>query len=141
MHLSRIAKDVVAERFGPNRKTRRDMIGSFIRHGLTQREAEAEAVLQLFLPPLSETDPPTDSSQFCRRRNLCYRDPCYSPLYHHQPPGLQFSPIRALECYNLRPRHRRRSTKTAVPTSCDQRRTSSLPSYHGTCSQACACWW
>ncbi|PMD29002.1 pisatin demethylase [Hyaloscypha variabilis F] len=46
--LMAIAKDVVAERFGPNRKTHRDMIGSFIRHGLTQREAEAEAVLQFF---------------------------------------------------------------------------------------------
>ncbi|KAE9370024.1 pisatin demethylase [Stipitochalara longipes BDJ] len=46
--LMGLAKEVVAERFGPSRKIRRDMIGSFIRHGLTQREAEAEAVLQFF---------------------------------------------------------------------------------------------
>jgi hypothetical protein len=37
-----IAKEVVGERFGPNKKEQRDMLGSFVRHDLTQREAESE---------------------------------------------------------------------------------------------------
>ena len=36
----RIAKEVTGERFGPNEKKKRDMVGSFIRHGLTKRETE-----------------------------------------------------------------------------------------------------
>ncbi len=42
-----IAKGFVAERLGPDKKTRRDMLGSFIRHGLTQKEAQSEALLQM----------------------------------------------------------------------------------------------
>ncbi|PKS11176.1 hypothetical protein jhhlp_002937 [Lomentospora prolificans] len=45
--LCRIAKKVVAERFGPDRKVQRDMLGSFIAHGLTQREAESETLVQI----------------------------------------------------------------------------------------------
>ncbi|KAI9892091.1 MAG: hypothetical protein M1814_001797 [Vezdaea aestivalis] len=41
------AKDLVGERFGPNAKSRQDMLGSFIRHGLTQKEAESETLLQI----------------------------------------------------------------------------------------------
>jgi cytochrome P450 len=44
---SSVAKRVVAERFGPDAKSRRDMLGSFIRHGLTQEEASGEALLQV----------------------------------------------------------------------------------------------
>ena len=44
---SSVAKKVVAERFGPNAKPRSDMLGSFIRHGLSQEEASAEALLQI----------------------------------------------------------------------------------------------
>ncbi|KAK0640664.1 cytochrome P450 [Cercophora newfieldiana] len=36
-----------AERFGPDKKVQSDMLGSFIAHGLTQHEAEAEILLQL----------------------------------------------------------------------------------------------
>ncbi|KAH0550974.1 hypothetical protein GP486_007661 [Trichoglossum hirsutum] len=45
-----VAKKVVAERYGPDRKVRGDMLGSFIRHGLTQEEAESESLLQMCLP-------------------------------------------------------------------------------------------
>jgi len=43
----RIAKEVAAERFRPGKKEQRDMLGSFVRHGLTQREAQSEILLQL----------------------------------------------------------------------------------------------
>jgi hypothetical protein len=42
-----VAKETAAERFGPDKKVRRDMLGSFIAHGLTQREAESEILLQM----------------------------------------------------------------------------------------------
>ena len=42
-----IAKEKVAERFGEDRKVKQDMLGSFLKHGLTQEEAESEVVLQL----------------------------------------------------------------------------------------------
>ncbi|TAQ86648.1 hypothetical protein B7494_g5034 [Chlorociboria aeruginascens] len=42
-----LAKTVVAERYGPNKKEQRDMLGSFVRHGLTQERAESEVLLQL----------------------------------------------------------------------------------------------
>ncbi|KAK5652815.1 hypothetical protein OQA88_9481 [Cercophora sp. LCS_1] len=42
-----IAKEKAAERFGPDRKIQSDMLGSFVRHGLTQVEAEAEILLQI----------------------------------------------------------------------------------------------
>lgn len=40
----RLAKEVAAERFGP-KKDERDMLGSFICHGLTQRELQSEILL------------------------------------------------------------------------------------------------
>ncbi|KDN67099.1 putative cytochrome P450 [Colletotrichum sublineola] len=42
-----IAKQVVAERFGPNKKVQKDMLGSFIARGLSQAEAESEVLMQL----------------------------------------------------------------------------------------------
>ncbi|KAL7816072.1 cytochrome P450 [Trichoderma aethiopicum] len=42
-----IAKDVAAERFKPDTKEGRDMLASFIRHGLTQTESESEILLQI----------------------------------------------------------------------------------------------
>ncbi|KAF6803785.1 pisatin demethylase [Colletotrichum musicola] len=42
-----IAKKFSAERFGPNRKTQPDMLGSFVAHGLNQEEAESEILLQI----------------------------------------------------------------------------------------------
>ena len=42
-----IAKAAVAERFGPDAKVKRDMLGSFISRGLTQQEAESESHLQI----------------------------------------------------------------------------------------------
>ncbi|KAG5985017.1 hypothetical protein E4U54_006078 [Claviceps lovelessii] len=40
--MHRIAKTVVSERFGPDKKTSRDMLGSFVARGLTQEQAESE---------------------------------------------------------------------------------------------------
>ena len=42
-----IAKEKVAERFGDGRKEKQDMLGSLVRRGSSQEEAESEAVLQL----------------------------------------------------------------------------------------------
>jgi cytochrome P450 len=42
-----IAQAAVAERFGPDAKVKRDMLGSFISRGLTQQEAESESHLQI----------------------------------------------------------------------------------------------
>ncbi|RSM20322.1 hypothetical protein CDV31_000817 [Fusarium ambrosium] len=42
-----IAKAITAERFAPDKKVQRDMLGSFVAHGLTQKEAESEILLQI----------------------------------------------------------------------------------------------
>jgi len=42
-----VAKNVVAERFAPGAKSQSDMLGSFIRHGLTPEEASSESLLQI----------------------------------------------------------------------------------------------
>ncbi|EXF77928.1 cytochrome P450 [Colletotrichum fioriniae PJ7] len=42
-----IAKEVAAERFGPNKKIRKDMLGSFVAHVLTQEEASSEVLKQI----------------------------------------------------------------------------------------------
>lgn len=42
-----VARQVVGERYGPNAKDKRDMLGSFVRHGLSQRQAESEVLLQI----------------------------------------------------------------------------------------------
>jgi len=42
-----ITQKVVGERFSPDAKDQRDMLGSFIRHGLTRDEAESETILQM----------------------------------------------------------------------------------------------
>jgi cytochrome P450 len=44
----RIARELVAKRFGPNKLVKKDMLGSFINHGLSQTEAESESLLQIF---------------------------------------------------------------------------------------------
>ena len=45
--LIAIADERVAERFGDNKKVKQDMLGSFLRHGLSREEAQSEAVLQM----------------------------------------------------------------------------------------------
>ena len=42
-----IAAQKVAERFGGGRKAKQDMLGSFVKNGLSKQEAESETVLQL----------------------------------------------------------------------------------------------
>ncbi|PHH91604.1 hypothetical protein CDD83_11008 [Cordyceps sp. RAO-2017] len=42
-----IAKQVAAERFGPDKKIERDMLGSFVARGLTQPEVESEILMQI----------------------------------------------------------------------------------------------
>lgn len=44
-----LAKAIVAERFGPDKKLQRDMLGSFIAHGLSQEEAESEILVQVYV--------------------------------------------------------------------------------------------
>ncbi|KAF2088620.1 cytochrome P450 [Saccharata proteae CBS 121410] len=45
--LMGVAAEVVATRFGPDAKSRSDMTGSFVRHGLTQTQCESEVLLQI----------------------------------------------------------------------------------------------
>lgn len=45
--VARLAKKVAAERFGPNKKVQKDMLGSFVKRGLTQEEVESEILLQV----------------------------------------------------------------------------------------------
>jgi cytochrome P450 len=42
-----MAEKIVAERFGPDRKEIKDMLGSFVRSGMQQRQIEAEVLFQL----------------------------------------------------------------------------------------------
>lgn len=42
-----IARRKASERFGPNKKVKNDMLGSFVAHGLTPDEAESEIVVQI----------------------------------------------------------------------------------------------
>ncbi|KAK4069810.1 transcriptional regulator family: Fungal Specific TF [Purpureocillium lilacinum] len=46
-HTMAIAKQVAAERFGPQKKVQRDMLGSFVARALTQSEAESEILMQI----------------------------------------------------------------------------------------------
>ena len=43
----------MSERFGNEKKDRNDMLGSFIRHGLSQREAESEVLAQMYALPVT----------------------------------------------------------------------------------------
>lgn len=45
--LIAVAEERVAERFGEIRKVKQDMLGSFLRHGLSREEVQSEAVLQM----------------------------------------------------------------------------------------------
>lgn len=45
--IMKIATQAVAERFGPDKITRRDMLGSLVAHGLSQAELQRETVNQL----------------------------------------------------------------------------------------------
>ncbi|KAE8445141.1 hypothetical protein EG329_013743 [Mollisiaceae sp. DMI_Dod_QoI] len=45
--MMRVAKEVAAERFGPDATVRNDMLGSFVRHGLTKAQTQSEALLQI----------------------------------------------------------------------------------------------
>ena len=44
-----VARQIVAERFGPDMKVKRDMLGSFVAHGLNQEEAQSESLLQMYI--------------------------------------------------------------------------------------------
>ncbi|KAI9808771.1 MAG: hypothetical protein M1825_003924 [Sarcosagium campestre] len=45
--LMAVAKDIVGERFGAEKVDKKDMLGSFIRHGVSQEDAEGQIVLQM----------------------------------------------------------------------------------------------
>lgn len=53
-HCSSIAKQVVGQRFGPDKVVQPDMLGSFVAHGLTQSEAESETLVQMCVPSSSQ---------------------------------------------------------------------------------------
>ncbi len=52
-----IAKRLVSKRFGEGKEEKQDMLGSFIKHGLSQRQAETEAVFQMSALSLELKDP------------------------------------------------------------------------------------
>jgi hypothetical protein len=81
-----IARQKVMERFGPDKKDNWDMLGSFVRHGLTQEEAESETVLQMYVRPstpyffiFAELN-----LQNCWFRYDCDRNPQYHAIFDHQ---------------------------------------------------------
>ncbi|RKU45312.1 hypothetical protein DL546_007167 [Coniochaeta pulveracea] len=45
--VMKMARDAVDRRFGPKAEIRRDMLGSFVAHGLTQQEAYGECIAQI----------------------------------------------------------------------------------------------
>ncbi|KAF2731743.1 cytochrome P450 [Polyplosphaeria fusca] len=45
--LMGVAKEVTAERFGENAKVKEDMLGAFVRNGISQRQIESEILLQI----------------------------------------------------------------------------------------------
>lgn len=45
--IMRIAKEVVSERYGDSKIVKPDMLGSFVAHGLTQKDAESESLVQI----------------------------------------------------------------------------------------------
>jgi hypothetical protein len=55
-----VAEAKIGERFADfeNQKDKQDMLGSFMRHGLSQRDAEGEAVLQMYVLGSSKTKEP-----------------------------------------------------------------------------------
>ncbi|EXJ63632.1 uncharacterized protein A1O5_11393 [Cladophialophora psammophila CBS 110553] len=42
-----IAKEIVSERYGNSKMVKRDMLGSFVAHGLTKKDAESESLVQI----------------------------------------------------------------------------------------------
>ncbi|RYO85039.1 hypothetical protein DL766_005680 [Monosporascus sp. MC13-8B] len=45
--LMAVAREIVAKRFEPKAEEQQDMLGAFIRHGLTQRQCETEVLFQI----------------------------------------------------------------------------------------------
>ncbi|KAJ4159155.1 uncharacterized protein LMH87_008067 [Akanthomyces muscarius] len=45
--IIRMAERVVAERYGTNPLVKQDMLGSFVKHGFSQKDAETEALIQI----------------------------------------------------------------------------------------------
>jgi len=44
----RVARDIIARRFGEHKEVRNDMTDSFIRNGMTQAEIADESLFQLY---------------------------------------------------------------------------------------------
>ena len=66
MDRCRIAQKTVSRRYGDGKEEKEDMLGSFVRHGLTQSQAEAAAVLQMSV--ISHFSPtwPSSRALHCR---------------------------------------------------------------------------
>jgi cytochrome P450 len=70
-----VTNKVVAERFKPGAKPQQDMLGSFIRHGLTYEEASGESLLQV----IAGTDTSAATIRFVLL-HLMSAPPCYQRL-------------------------------------------------------------
>jgi hypothetical protein len=47
MPENRVAKEIISKRFGEGAEVRQDMIGSFIKNGLTLQECADESLIQM----------------------------------------------------------------------------------------------
>ena len=71
-----ITRQRVSKRFGRDgtpKGDRRDMLGSSIRHGLSQQEAESESGMQLYAPMTAQSGPTLMISQDSRTRYIGQR--------------------------------------------------------------------
>lgn len=80
LHFDRIARKVADERYRPDAKVQKDMLGSFIAHGLSREEGESETLLQMYATScyskhVPQADLLTASLDQTRPRRLC-APPC-----------------------------------------------------------------
>jgi len=79
-----VAQHVVAQRFGDKKIERDDMLGSFVRHGLTQQECESESLLQIMAGADS-----TATAMRCIFLHIITSPPVYSKLCAEISAGLK----------------------------------------------------
>ncbi|KAI1484891.1 cytochrome P450 [Biscogniauxia mediterranea] len=100
VHVHRIAQQIVGERLGPDGKDEKDMLGSFIRHGVPRRQCESEVLMQIVLG--SDT---TATAIRCTMLNIITAPHVYYRLQKEiddaVAAGKVSSPIRADEAKDL----------------------------------------
>ncbi|KAJ9648169.1 hypothetical protein H2199_001947 [Coniosporium tulheliwenetii] len=85
--LMGVAKRTVSKRFGPEKITKKDMIGSWLQHGLSQEQVEVESVLQVTLQ--AELDQASISESIIREsetKALPYLQACIKEGLRIHPP-------------------------------------------------------